>query len=272
MSINKLNLSRLLEVNSTIVEWDMRRAGLSIIRELKLLPNETIDHLMSLPKKECDIAIGKLQIKDKEFSKVLEQSFTDIMTTFLEVNKIDQDLDVISIKKDACFVINKSIKKSTFGDYIEFVPKNSYHAYMYIKPFLNIKDPALHATPLEIYFKKDDTIDVKGLTSIKSERNRVMDTHKNGIINFLNYVVQLMETTNSNKKEVNQFLHEFVLMYKQRELEYDYYREFNLVSRFRYRFAGSEVMAKLIDDSMLQKIDIRYNYINIILPLINLVV
>jgi len=270
MSINKLNLSHLLDVNSVIIEWDMRRAGLSLIKDFKLLPSDRIEYLGSLSKSECDITIGKMQIKDREFSKNLEQAFTDAMLQFLEANQIDQDLDVISIKKDACFVINKAIKHSKFGEYIEFVPKNRYHAYMYISPFLKIPD--MYATPMELYFKKNDEIDIKGLTSIKEERLRVMETHKDGILNFLNYVVHLMETTNLNRKEVNRFLHEFVSMYKNRELEYDYYREFNLTSRFRYRFAGSEIMALNIDDSMLEKVDIRYNYVNIILPLINLII
>ena len=72
-----------------------------------------------------------------------------------------------------------------------------------------------------------------------------------------------------NLKQLNSFLHEFVKMYKRKELEFDYYREFNVESRFRYQLLGSEIMANNIDSDMLKHVNIEYNYKNIILPLIN---
>ena len=257
MSINLLNSTRLCEVNSSIVEWDVKRAGLNITKNFSLLSDKKIEELEKMEKMECDIAIGKLQIKDREFSKNLEQKFTDVMNAFLEANDIDKDLDVISIKKDACFTINKNVTKFKFGNYIEFVPKNEYHAYLYIKPF-------------EIYFKRDNTIDIKGLTSDKNTRNKILDIHKDGIVNLLQTIINLAESTNMNKYKINSFLHRFVNMYKRKELDYDFYREFNIESRFRYQFLGNETMVDNIDDSMLEKVNIEYNYTKIILPLINI--
>lgn len=257
MSINLLNPARPFEINSKIVEWDMKRAGLSLIKENHLLSESTIKDIERLPKQEADILVGKLQIKDKEFSKNLESAFTDAMNQFLEANNLDIDMDVLSIKKDACFVINKDVKTSEFGNYVKFVPKNDYHAYMYLKP-------------LEIYFKRDGSIDVKGLVGDKKLRNQILEIHENGMVNFLKYVIELSEETNMSPKRINQFLHEFVMMYKNRELDFDYYREFNIESRFRYQFMGAEMMVDHIDESMLSKINIEYNYIHIILPLINL--
>lgn len=257
MSINLINNNRPFEINSKIIEWDIKRAGLNLIKQNQLLPDSKIKELEKLSKSESDIAVGKLQIKDKEFSKQLNLAFTDIMNEFLSVNNIDKDMDVLSIKKDACFVINKDVKVSNFGEYIKFIPKNEYHAYMYIKP-------------LEFYFKRDGSIDIKGLVGDKKIRNHIMDIHKDGIINLLNYVIELCEESNMNPKRINKFLHNFVVMYKNKELEFDYYREFNIESRFRYQFMGAQTMADFIDESMLDKINIDYNYIHIILPLINL--
>lgn len=223
-----------------------------------------------MPKKDADIAIGKLQIKDKDFSKKLDQAFTDIMNTFLDANHIDKDFDVTSIKKDACFVINKNIKTSEFGKYIKFIPKNEYHAYMYLVP---IKLPKrTGGSPLEIYFHKDDTLDIKGLVGDRRIREKILDLHKDGILNFLSYTVFLAEKTGLNPKEMNSFLHEFVEMYKNKELDFDYYREFNIESKFRYQLYDTETMADLIDNQMLKRVNIEYNYTHIILPLINLIV
>ena len=257
MSINLINPTRPYEINSKIVEWDIKRAGLNLIKENHLLSDSVISELEKMQKQDADIIIGKMQIKDKDFSKNLESAFTDIMEKFLSENNIDKDIDVTSIKKDACFVINKDIKVSEFGNYIKFIPKNEYHAYIYIKP-------------LEIYFKRNGDIDIKGLVGDKKLRKQIISIHENGIINFLKYVVELTEETNMNKKRINKFLHEFVDMYKKKELEFDYYREFNIESRFRYQFMNAEIMTDNIDESMLEKVNIEYNYTHIILPLINL--
>lgn len=256
MSINMINSIRLIEFNASIIEWDMKRAGLNLIKEFELLSPEVIKDLERLPKKDCDIKIGKMQIKDKEFSKKLETAFTDVMNWFLEVNEIDREFDVLSIKKDACFVINKKVSHTKYGSNVTFVAKNNYHAYIYLKPF-------------EIYFGKDE-LEIKGLVGDSKLRRNIIQLHENGMIYFLKYVIYLLETSNYDKGKINEFLHEFVEMYKKKELDFDYYREFTVESRFRYQFLGSEIMADNIDLSMLEKVNIEYNYKKIILPLINI--
>jgi len=258
VSINFLNVARSFEVNASITEWDIRRAGLNIIKVYQLLPQDKIKELEKLPKLECDVKIGKMQISDREFSKALEQKFTDVMREFMKVNEIDEDFDVLSIKKDACFIINKKITISEFGKYIKFIPKNTYHAYIYLKPY-------------EMYFKRDGEVDIKGLVGDKATRNKLLELHKDGIMNFIEYVIELAETTNMDSNKMNEFLHDFVDMYKKRELEFDYYREFNVESRFRYQMLGSEIMADYVDESMLENVNIEFNYKTLVLPLINLI-
>lgn len=256
MSINFLNQNRPFEISSKIVEWDIRRAGLNIIKEFSLLSDKLITELEDMPKKEADIKIGKLQIRDKEFAKRFNQKFTDVMKEFMEKNGIDMDYDTISIKKDACFVINKKITYDTIGENIRFIPKNEYHAFVYLKPY-------------ELYFQRNGELDIKGLSSITEVRNKIINMHKDGILNFIEATVDLAESTQMNMKQLNSFLHDFVEMYKRKELDFDYYREFNVESRFRYQLLGSEIMADNIDSDMLKHVNIEFNYRNIILPLIN---
>lgn len=258
MSINRITDFRLFEVNSSIVEWDIRRAGLNLLREYQLLPQEKIDSLCELEKREADIKIGKLQINDKVFSSSLEQAFTDIMNQFMEENDIDPDYDTLSIKKDACFIINRRIKKDSFGEFIRFIPKNEYHAYLRIQNF-------------EFYFGKGERIDIKGLCGDKARLMEIMSLHENGILNFLLNVVHISESTGMNQKKLNQFLHSFVEMYKRRELDFEYYREFTPESKYRYQFLGGEMMTENIDEQMFDKVNIEWNYKHLILPLINIV-
>ena len=259
MSINRMNEFRNFETNSKIVEWDLKRAGINLCKQFQLLSKDKIEELEKLPKGDCDVAIGKLQRKDSNFSKKLEQAFTDIIHRFLEANQIDIELDILSIKRDACFVINKHVKEFRFGDFLEFRPKHTYHAYIYLKPF-------------EFYFGREDSIEVKNFVSDKILRDSLIELHLEGILNFLLNVIYIAEKSNMNYKEIYRFLQDFVYEYKRRVLEFAYYREFTIDSKFRFQSLGCEVMMDHVDETAFEYVNIEYNYIHIILPLINLLI
>lgn len=259
MSVNFLNEARPYEVGAEITEWDMKRAGISLCKEFQLLPTKEIEKIEKMEKHDADVYLGKRQIKDPNFSKSLEKAFTDAIHLFLDRNQIDQDLDVISIKKDACFIINKHISESSFGDYIYFRPKNTYHAYLRIAPY-------------ELYFQRDGSIDIKGLTGDKSRRKKILQEHEDGMINLLQLFIETAEKYGERSHEVYRLLHSFCTMYKEKELDFPYYREFNIESKFKYENYSGSVMVDDIDESMLQYVDISYNYLHWILPMIQLCV
>lgn len=247
-----LNKNRNFIINSEIVEWDIRAANLSLIKTYQLLPENIIDKIEPMKKADREIAVGLEMRKDKEFSKSLEKHFNIIIDEFLKVNNLDKDYDVISIKRDAAFVINRKINQSKFGDFIDFIPKHKYHAYIYLKPY-------------EIYFEDNDNIEIKGLN------NDVLSIHKDGMISLISDIIEIAETTNMNAKKLNHYLSEFVDAYKNRQLEYAMYREFTNESKFRYNMMGNIMMLDDIDETVLNRIDISYNYLNFILPLIQLI-
>ena len=243
------NPNRRIVINSEIVEHDIKSGNTSMIKTYSLLPDDKIKKLEGLSKKDRVVAVGKEMRADKEFSKNLESSFNSTVEDFLKDNDLDKNYDVLSIKRDAVFVVNRKIIKPSYGEYIHFIPKNTYHAYLYLSPY-------------EIYFGKDD-IDVKGIN------DSVIHKHDNGILSFLKDVISIAES--GNTKELNSYLAEFVDAYKKKELEIDMYREFNNESQFRYRYASETMLCDEMDESMINGLDIGYNYINIVLPLIQLV-
>lgn len=253
--MNFINEEKRIIVNSLITEWDIKSANTSIMRYYQLLPDEKISKLESMKKQDRVIAVGKLQRKDKRFTKELEKSFDDIIERFIDENNLDKEDDILSIKRDAVFVIGKSIHKSVFGnDIVKFVPKNEYVAYLRIKPY-------------EFYFKKlpsspDYQIDVKGLDDI------ACDKHKDGIFNFLQDLIDTCSNYQMSRRKINEFMKNFVTLYKNRELPIDYYREFNGSSAFKCRIMDQEVMFDVIGEDLMENIDTSYNYINLILPLI----
>lgn len=242
------NNNIVFEVSSEIIEYDISSANVSICREYKLLPTETIDAIANLQKQERVIAIGKLQRKDKEFSKSLEKGFNDAVKRFIQNNGLHES-DIIAIKKDAVFVINKNIPNPIVGTHINFVKKNIYHAFIRIKPY-------------EIYFKRDGTIDVKGKDDEKTKY------HLNGILGLLKKLVDTCESYGTSKAVINQFMKRAVDDYKELRLPINTYRNFNtdtFVSvdgdmTVDYDFIN-------IDNFESLNIDIGYNYVNFILPL-----
>ena len=87
---------------SDIVEYDIRSAGLSLIKYYDLLPQKTIDFLEGMEKDARNKQIGMIQRDDPVFKERLKESFVNIRKVFFETNDI-QDNEILAIKKDAIF-------------------------------------------------------------------------------------------------------------------------------------------------------------------------
>ncbi len=227
-------------VNNNIIEWDIRSANTSLMRYYQLYDDKTIDRIADLPKGKREVAVGKLMRKDKEFAKALESSFNTIVEEFLKSNALTMD-DIVSIKKDAVFVKNHSIKQSVFGS-VEFIPKNQYKHVLLL--------------PKYEFYLSDTTTDVKGIDDAK------LELHQDGMIYFVRSV--LYEA--SNWERMNQFLKEYLKSYKEKLLDFNAYREFTSDSIFRLYQHGYEVQMDEINEDDMDSLDISYNFMNIILP------
>ena len=75
----------------------------------------------------------------------------------------------------------------------------------------------------------------------------------------------MMQESN-NWVELNQFMKEYSLAYKNRQLPFNAYREFTSSSKFRVNLYGNEIMMDEIDEDMIECTDIGYNYTKIFLP------
>jgi hypothetical protein len=232
-------------INSSIIEYDIKHANINVSKYYNLYKDlKYLDTLDALPKKDREVKFGLLLRKDPEFSKQLEISFNNIVKEFIEANGLDMDLDIISIKKDAVYVINHKVPVTQFGP-VEFAKKNIYHAY-------------INLGRLEFYI--GDKIDVKGI----GENYKL---HQDGIL----LIIQELINTLESNSDPNEFLSEIIRLYKNKELNIEMYREFNSKSQYTCSIDGNlvnmnDISYELLDTSC----DISYNYINVILPLVRL--
>ena len=226
--------------DSEIIEWDIRSANTSIMEYYGLAEQKLIDKLKELPKQEREEAVGKLHLKRKGFGKQLETGFNNIIEEFKEANGLTMD-DIISIKRDAVFVKNHAIVRSSFGPVV-FIPKNTYLHALLLKSY-------------EFYVGKD-TVDVKGIADEK------IPLHRDGMILFAKNVLE----SAFNFRELNRYLKDFMVSYKRRELDFDCYREFTSDSVFRVNLGGEIMELDDIGEEEMESLDISYNYRNIVLP------
>lgn len=195
-------------LNEDIIEYDIRSAGLSLIKQFRLLDPKLIDELSHLEKFAATVRIGKLQGQDRAFSRALLDKFAEMRATFISANGLTDDR-IISVKKDAIFTIG-SCDRLAFGE-VTFVPKHSYSSYLRFSDIPNT---------VELYLG-DVGIDVKGISDISLAR------HKLYMLNFISKVTGYLETKNTSVKH---YLAKFIADYRAGELDDGYYLEFNNVS------------------------------------------
>lgn len=223
--------------NHTIIEYDMKRAGLSLIKEHQLLPEETIKQIENYRSKyEQDVLIGQLERKNKALVEGKKQAFASAREKFYYLNDLD-DIEIIDIRKDAIFTTRKCTT-TKLSEYIEFRPKNTYTSFLRVGK-----------RKIELFYKAPDQIDVKGINDEK------VPLHENGMLEFYKTFFRKMES--GYVEDTIRFLRYTIDRYKNLDLPIDYYREFNANSSFHT--IRNEYAEDYWEDDK-DQLDIRYNY------------
>lgn len=234
-----------------LVEWDMKSAGLSLIKEFQLLPEKKIELLENKEKIARNIDIGLIQRSDREFAKKLLEGFKEARKRFVESNQLSEEV-IVSIKKDAFFLFNREVEQTTFGN-IHFVKKNSYTSY-------------LRLNKLEFYLNTEENrVDIKGL----GQDTDFMKTHGEYLLKFMLTFCRMRERF-TDKKIVVRWLTKFVSDYRQKKLPIGYYRLLRAENAYEYYDEQMGENIFVMDTDEIEKVSIHYNYYNFILPLVRL--
>lgn len=232
--------------NCSIREYDLKAADMSLMKEFKLVSADTIASLEKMDNQARHVRTGMMQ-KDKQFAKVLTEAFKEARRMFFEANEVEEQ-EVLSIKKDAIFIINKDCVHHTFGA-LDFRIKNQYLGYMYLNRN-------------EFYYTDPQTpIDVKGLGKSAPEK------HREYLLDFFRDVFSY-RIYNSYPEQL-QLLSSFIKAYRNRELAIGYYRQLDNQSYFRLEDNGEEILIDGVEEEAIDQLDIRYNYSNYLVPLIS---
>lgn len=232
-------------ISHEIIEYDIQSAGYNISKYYKLLDDNTLDLLGRMEKHKRHVHIGLLCKNNKDYNDKLKEAFKNIRKEFFIANNLVDD-DILSIKKDAIFLL-KPVFNTEF-DNVKFIEKNTYSSYYYI----NKKE----------FYSSMSRIDVKGISDDK------LEPHREYLLEFMHYIFKMAET--SDIKYVIKELVAFIDAYRNKQLDVEYYRELNDECSFRLydKYNGFDLgISEIKDDST---INISYNFMNYIRPLIEI--
>ena len=226
-------------ISNFIREYDISKANISILLSKGFINQEEFNYYASL--KNRSVVIGHLLQHNPEMNKALTEGFVEYRKKLFEANNI-QDDDILSIKKDAIFVLNKELQHTQF-DYVNFLCKNVYTSYYKIGRY-------------EFYYMIDrikgiETLDVKGM-------KKSMYLHDGYFNELLKCVFECAEL---DIQEAIMILTTFLSSYMNREVNDEFYREYNDYSLYRVNYNGftSYTISELLGINNYDLLDVSYN-------------
>lgn len=233
--------------NCEIREYDLKSADMSLMKQFKLVSADTIASLEKMDKDSRHKRTGMMQ-KDKKLAKALVEAFKEARRMFFDANDVE-DWQVLSIKKDAIFILKNECENNTFGA-LEFRVKNQYLGYMY-----------LNKTEF-LYRDRESDIDVKGLGKNVNEK------HNDYMLDFIRDVF-IYRIYKSYPEQID-FLSTFIKAYRAKDLDIGYYRQLDNEGYYKILNNGEEFMMDDLSEDDIGDVDIKYNYSNYLVPIVNI--
>lgn len=230
-------------ISSYIREYDISKANINILLYYNIIDKNRYDYFYNLPKIQREIQVGLLQ-QDRTIADTLKNGFLEFRRRFFEANNI-QDIDIVSIKNDAIYLLNK-IPDVTIFNNIEFKLKNTYTSYY------NLNKKEFYYTYDRIH--EVEILDIKGINKVLLKR------HNEYLLEFLKVCFCSVET--ETIKDVIDIVITFYNKYINKELDIGYYRDFDIYSLYTFkkifRFSDN-IKASILSEKELKYLDINCN-------------
>ena len=101
-------------ISRYIREYDISKANINILYSLNLITKSQYEYLDKADRMERQVIIGLMQQKDNNISIALKKGIIEAKEQFFVSNNI-QDNEVLCIKNDAIFLIDKIAVNTKFG-------------------------------------------------------------------------------------------------------------------------------------------------------------
>jgi hypothetical protein len=202
--------------NVFITEYDISKANINVLYSHGAISKDIYDWLYSSKKIVREKYIGMLQRSDESYTKILQSGIIDAKRRLFEANGI-LDREVLAIKNDAVFMINRELQYTKFN-LIEFKRKETYTSFYKINN-------------LEIYYfynpiDKSENIEVKGISDNK------IDLHRGYFLQILMDIFCI--TQMDGPIEAIKMIKDIYQLYIRKEFPIEVYRSFNGDSMYHF--------------------------------------
>lgn len=242
-NINYTNKEIPFLISNYIREYDIRKANINILYNANVISDNEYNYLLNAPRDERQVKIGLLEQHNPFIVKILQDGIIKAKEQFFKANNITNN-DVLCIKNDAVFLINKVAYNNKFGN-IEFVNKNVYTSFYRLNN-------------LELYYYNDmmlgtEKIDIKGM------KDQQLMLHQKYFLEFLLVTFESAQT--QSIKDTLDIVITFYNRYLNLEVEKEYYREFNPESLYSMKKISNIFSYKspYITQEQLKQVDISHN-------------
>ena len=233
-------------INSYIREYDMKKSNISILYDKGIINLDKFIELNNAPRQFRQVYIGKMILAKPEIQEILNKGVIEYKEKLFKANNI-KDYQVLTIKNDAVFIIDKVLQNTKFGN-IEFINKNTYTSF-YRLGTKNKKELYYYYSSVSA----EEILDVKGIS------DDLLFLHEEYLIEFFKTLFCTAQT--ETMKECIELMTSFIEQYKQLELDVDYYRNFD--SSCMYDLLPTRVLGSMkipfINDCQKYSININCN-------------
>lgn len=227
--------------NHYIREYDISKANINVLFAKGVIDQELYNTLYNADRMARQVYVGKMIRGNEKIQEILSEGIIEYKQKFFEANGIN-DNDIISIKNDAVFILNKYPQVLSF-DNVTFMLKNTYTSFMRLNE-------------LEIYYGYDlnnEVIDIKGIKDADLEMYHM--SFLNILITFFNLIQR------SGAQATLEYITSIINQYVNLELPIDYYRRFRSSNDFAINSLTLAYGVMGLPDNIQSKrsIDISYN-------------
>ena len=187
--------------NTSIFEYDIRSAGLSILAASGALPAEKVEELSKLDKTNRVVTIGLMMRDDPQLSKIVTKGLQDARKQFIIQNKVE-DGDIIMVKRDAIFC-TKRCQQLEFGG-VQFRIKTKWRSYMRLDR-------------IEFLFQDINRYQILGLGTTAT------DYHRDGWVKTL---LTIMQKISDADRSAYTYTMNFIAKYRDDRLDERFYHMF----------------------------------------------
>lgn len=235
-------------LDARIVEYDIEKANISVLLDAGVISQVQYQDLYELPKRDREVAVGKMQLRDKKVSDVLKNGIMAARKALCE--RLDLDYgNILSIKNDAIFVVSSGfdigLQTIEITPNVRFKKKSTFRSFYK----LNRKEFYYDFNPIT----REHISEVKGLGDY------AYGLQKDYLISALNdiFFVAMSENPRSALMKLKMFYNSYMA----KELPIEFYRRMD--SNCRYEFLANDQYATFQADYLLvpdiRVIDPSYN-------------